>query len=129
MPDVDLDKLLPVFERYEEVVAVWAFGSAVSGRVGPDSDLDIGVQFRRPPEIDRLCDLRADVTSALQFEQVDLVPLNDASSILRFEAVSGRLLFSRDDSARAGFVSLASREYEDDMAQLARQMTQRAQAD
>lgn len=43
--------------------------------------------------------------------------LNEANPILRFEAVSGKRLFCRDLSALAEFVSLAAREYEDEMAQ------------
>lgn len=43
--------------------------------------------------------------------------LNDANPILRFEAVSGRMLFCRDIQRMADFVSLTAREYEDEMAQ------------
>ena len=48
-------------------------------------------------------------------QKIDLVPLNDASSILQFEALQGRLLWSADDERRAEFSSLAARQYEDDM--------------
>ena len=122
MHNVDLNKVGQACSRYADIVAVWAFGSAADGCVRPGSDQDIGVQFDPEPGIDRLCQLRADITGALDFEDVDLVLLNDASSILRFQAVSGNLLYSADEGKRAAFVSLACREYEDDMAGLARQM-------
>ena len=53
----------------------------------------------------------------LSYDDIDLVTLNDASPILRFEAVSGRPVYVTDVETRAGFVSLTAREYEDEMAQ------------
>jgi hypothetical protein len=41
---------------------------------------------------------------------------NDANPILRFEAISGRSLYDRDLSRRAGFASLTARACEDAMA-------------
>jgi hypothetical protein len=53
----------------------------------------------------------------LAFDEIDLVALNDASPILRFEAVSDRPVNVTDLERRAAFVSLTAREYEDEMAQ------------
>ena len=61
-------------------------------------------------------DLLGRLQDALGLDEVDLVVLNDANPILRFEAVSGRRLFTRDLLALAEFVSLTAREYEDEMA-------------
>ncbi len=97
------------------VVSAWAFGSAQHGTVGPESDLDIGVLFRHVPSFEEWAALRAALQQALRFERIDLVTLNEANAILRFEAVSGRALYCRDPGRRAGFVSLAAREYEDEM--------------
>ena len=86
----------------------------------PNSDIDIGVYFASKPTLEELVDLRADLTEALHFEEVDLVHLNDAHPLLRFEAVSGRRLFVRDLEVVAGFVSLTAREAEDANALLQR---------
>ncbi len=48
--------------------------------------------------------------------------LNSAGAISSFEAVSGKSLYCRDKGRRAEFVSLAARQYEDDMAFMARGM-------
>jgi uncharacterized protein len=98
------------------IAGVWLFGSAVRGAMRPDSDIDIGVLFDSKPGLDALADLRAELQQALGFEDIDLVPLNDASPILRFEALSGRRLVCRDPGRCAVFASLAAREYEDEMA-------------
>ena len=107
MPAVAVEKAEAVLAADPNVVAAWAFGSAKDGFVGPDSDLDIGVFFRRKPGLDDLTDLLLKLQGALQFGDIDLVVLNGASSLLRFEAVSGRPIYCRDASERAAFVSLA----------------------
>ncbi len=103
-------------EQTPQVVAAWVFGSSQEGCVRSGSDLDVGVLFRRPPTLDTLATLRADLQAALQIEDIDLVTLNRASPVTRFEAVSGRAIFCRDRARRAEFVSLAAREYEDALA-------------
>jgi predicted nucleotidyltransferase len=99
------------------VMAGWAFGSARKGVVRPGADIDIGIYFARMPSIDELTDLRSAIQDALSFDEIDLVVLNEASPILRFEAVSGRPVYTADRQSRATFVSLTAREYEDEMAQ------------
>jgi len=122
---IELDALLPVWKNAPDVVAAWAFGSAQDGQVRPGSDVDIGVLMARPPTFDEQLDLLGRLQDTLGLDEVDLVILNDANPILRFEAVSGRRLFTRDLLALAEFVSLTAREYEDEMAQYERALSQR----
>lgn len=107
-----------VFESTPRVIAAWAFGSAKDGEIRPGGDLDLAVLFDTSPSLDERVELLIELQRALNFDDVDLVVLNHASPITRFEAVSGRLIFSRDENKRAEFVSLTSREYEDEMALL-----------
>jgi predicted nucleotidyltransferase len=111
-----------ILAEHENVVAAWIFGSAREGVVRKDADIDIGVYFYRMPSIDELADLREALQDALTFDEIDLVVLNEASPILRFEAVSGRPVYTADSQSRATFVSLTAREYEDEMAQWERAM-------
>jgi predicted nucleotidyltransferase len=101
-------------------VAGWVFGTAQEGQIRAGSDLDIGVLFDSKPSFDELLALSGSLQQALQFDAVDLVPLNEANPILRFEAISGRAVFCRDASRRAEFASLTAREYEDEMVLLER---------
>src|SRR5437764_12325837 len=105
MCSVNLGKAAAVLASRPNMLAAWVFGSAQEGHMRAGSDLDIGVLFAAPPSLDALADLRADLQEALQFEHIDLVVLNNASPILRFAAVSGRLLCGRDPERRAAFVS------------------------
>lgn len=126
MCNVDWDKATPVFASTPQVIAAWGFGSAQAGHRRPGSDLDLGVLFAASPTLDALADLRADLQQALQCEDIDLVVLNDATPVMRFEAVCGRLLFCRDAGQRAAFVSLTAREYEESMAMVQRALAVRA---
>ena len=110
--------------RDDNIVAAWIFGSAREGTIRPGADIDVGVLFARMPSIDELADLRAALQDALAFDEIDLVILNEASPILRFEAVSGRPIYTADRESRATFVSLTAREYEDEMAQWKRALLQ-----
>jgi len=56
---------------------------------------------------------------------VDVVPLNDAGAVLRFESLSGNRLVCRDSEKCADFASMTAREYEDEMAMLNRQLAMR----
>jgi predicted nucleotidyltransferase len=113
---IDWASLKTIFKAYPNVIAAWCFGSSQDGWIGEQSDVDIAVLFRAVPPLDDLVSLQADLEKTLQFDRVDLVILNDASPITRFEAVSGRPVFCHDLSARAEFVSLTAREYEDAIA-------------
>ena len=119
----DRQRLADSLSQEHHVVAAWHFGSTREGIIRPGADIDIGVLFARMPSIDELADLRAALQDALAFDEIDLVVLNNASPILRFEAVSGRPVYVADNEARATFVSLTAREYEDEMAQWQRALT------
>ncbi|MCZ6873925.1 MAG: nucleotidyltransferase domain-containing protein [bacterium] len=126
MYNVDWDKVSNVLAAVPQVAVAWVFGSAQSGTIQPGSDLDVGILWAEMPTFSRLADLRADLQDALQFDDIDLVSLNDASPVVRFEAVCGRLVFCRCTEQRITFVSLTAREYEDSMAMIQRALSDRA---
>ena len=118
MSSVDWQPVRQVFENTLQVIAAWVFGSAQEGEIRPEGDLDIAVLFDSKPSLDERLELLIQLQRAFNFEDIDLVVLNGASPITRFEAVSGRLIYSRDAGQQAEFVSLTAREYEDEMALL-----------
>jgi predicted nucleotidyltransferase len=120
MSSVDWQRLEQVLAAMPKVIAAWVFGSAQSGQIREGGDLDIGVLFDSKPSFDEQLALLGELQQAVPFAEIDLVPLNDANPILRFEAISGRAVFCRDISRRAEFASLTAREYEDEMALLER---------
>ena len=119
---IEWERTESVWKATPEVIAAWTFGSAQSGWVSAGSDVDIGVLMESPPPLGEQIDLLAKLQAALQFEDIDLVVLNEVNPILRFEAISGRPLFCRDASRLAEFASLTAREYEDEVTYLQRVM-------
>ena len=113
---VELNRAQKVWEKNSSIVASWSFGSAKDGIVVQGSDLDIAVLFFSLPNLEQLAELRADLQDALEFDTIDLMILNTAGTISAIQAVSGKALFCCNRSKRAEFVSLVSRQYEDDMA-------------
>jgi len=122
---IDWEQTQSVWAAAPNVIAAWVFGSAQSGELRPGGDVDIGVLFETLPSFDEQLDLLGRLQTALNVEDIDLVVLNKANPILRFEAISGRSLFCRDLSRRAEFASLTAREYEDSMAMVERALAER----
>ena len=86
-----------------DVIAVYVFGSAVSGRTHPGSDIDLAVLADSPLDPERLWKLAQDI-AGLAVREVDLVDLRRASTVMRMQIISGgRRLFCRDPAACDGF--------------------------
>jgi predicted nucleotidyltransferase len=98
-----------------EIQAAYVFGSAASGRMRPDSDVDVAILLDervRPAQFfDYRVKLMADIGSALNTSRVDLIVLNEATPLLAHRVLSqGQLVFERSASARVRFqVRTASR--------------------
>lgn len=101
---------------FPSIIAAWIFGSAQNGIIRPTSDVDVGVLWQKKPPLDDLLTLHMHLQDTLHHDNIDLITLNGASVILRFEALSGRAIYCRDTGERAIFSSLTAREYEDEMA-------------
>jgi predicted nucleotidyltransferase len=112
---VDAASLEAVFSRHP-VVAAYLFGSQASGETTPLSDVDIGVvleaNLESPGRVQVL--LIADLMASLGRNGVDVAVLNGAPPLLRQRIVTrGRLLYCRDDAARAAFEATALCDYLD----------------
>lgn len=105
------------------------FGSAAGGALKKSSDIDVGVYLNTPATEDLILEIVETVESIMHAE-CDLSILNDASEILRFEALKGRLLFVREDRMQeyASFYSITCREYEDAVIWMKKQLACRGYA-
>jgi len=123
--DLDVTCGVSALESNPNVIAAWVFGSGQNGQIRAGGDLDIGVLYEHRPDLDELFKLQSALEDAYQFDAIDLVTLNQASPILRFEAISGRNIFKRDIVRFAEFFALTAREYEYAMALFQRGMAAR----
>lgn len=92
------------------LVAAWLFGSAASGRLHAESDVDVGVLLdwqALPTEQGRFearLALSGDLSAALGDRIVDVVVLNDVSPLFaRRVVLEGRRLLCRDTRAEHDF--------------------------
>lgn len=122
MTRLDFSRLARELSAQPSVEFALVFGSARDGLLPrPDSDVDIAVWRRsgaaETPEdrLDWMVDMLTICQETLGIEKVDLVILNRADVVTRFEALGGRLLFAKTPSFYAEFFSLTCRYYEDHM--------------
>ena len=102
------------FERDKRVVLAYAFGSVVKGEAGALSDIDFAVLLADIGDIfaTRL-KLMEVLAAELKQERTDLVVLNDASLILRYEVVRHGRLLKDNPAARVAFETEVIRDYLD----------------
>ena len=110
----DLASLQSVFASYP-VIAAYLFGSQASGATSPLSDIDIAVLLEpdTPSPGTVQATLISDLMLALHRSDIDVVILNAAPPLLKQRAISGRLLYCRDELARVRFEVAARHEYFD----------------
>ncbi len=96
------------------VLAVYAFGSQARGVARPHSDLDLAVLLDRSVSLREELALRAEVVDALHRDDIDLVVLNLAPPLLRYEVISaGSRLYCRSALEADHFEEKSLREYLD----------------
>lgn len=105
---LDKARLGSFFEGRPEVVFAYLFGSQAKGTAGPISDVDLAIF------IDPLCtpqtgafgyqsDLSVELQSLLE-KEVDLIILNDASTMLKYQVLrDGSLIYCRSEKERQRF--------------------------
>lgn len=118
--DSKLKKLIKTIEsvliKDPQIVFALLFGSQAHGDAFPFSDIDIAIYTMKDTEYDSQYKflLMHKLSKALNVENVDLIILNNAPPVLRYEILTtGILIFCRDDDLYAEFYSLSLREYFD----------------
>lgn len=96
-----------------DVLGAWLFGSRVTGRPRPDSDVDVGVWMGGVP-----CgfERRADLTVLLEQTiglPVDVIVLDRADPLLALDAVNGLPVMTREERRQLEYVLDVAREAED----------------
>lgn len=91
----------------------YAFGSVVNGSLGPESDVDVAVDFGAPLTFDARLELAAALDAAVG-RKVDIVDLRAADPVIKMQVLRyGRPLLTNDLSARYKFAMNTLSEYFD----------------
>ena len=127
LDDAALARLARALDR-DGVVAAMLIGSQARGTAGPLSDIDLA--FWHEPSLESAervqlrLELARDAARALGTDEIDIIPLNHASPLVRQRAIrDGRPLLERDRKARVRLEARAIVEYLDTIplrAELAR---------
>lgn len=89
------------------VVVAYLFGSALKGRYGPLSDVDVGVLLDSSAQVAEVCgSLQDALCRTLGTNRIDLISLAQAPSSLAYRVIrDGRCVCCRDSRAREAFES------------------------
>lgn len=115
--NIDIENHLKQFfeSSFSGIIAVYLYGSFVTGRIHSESDIDVGVLFayQHIPSVTELLDLRAELTERLDRE-VDLVCLNEVSPILQKQIITkGKAILVKDQHQLNSFIIRAFTDYVD----------------
>ncbi|WP_456419152.1 type VII toxin-antitoxin system MntA family adenylyltransferase antitoxin [Thermovibrio sp.] len=109
----EIEKLVHYLKGDPNVIFAYLFGSYALGLNGRDSDIDIAVYFKEPPEGDLYLELLVKL-SEVAGRDVDLLVLNRASPFMRYHVLkSGKLLFSKSLEVLADFKEKTLKDYDE----------------
>jgi predicted nucleotidyltransferase len=109
---MELEALKKALAADPQVRLAYLFGSQVHGQPGPSSDVDLAVLLERSPSWEEEQDLRRSLAGLVR--RLDVVILNDAPPVLRYEVVTaGRCLLVRDSREQAEFEIHALSRFQD----------------
>ena len=113
---VDFKGMQCLFESdYPEIVFALVMGSAAKGIIAKHSDLDIALYCDKKLNWDKFSSIIQSISDLHCGARCDLGVLNTADPVYRYEALKGKLIFTRDQERWLGFYSLSCREYETQM--------------
>lgn len=123
----DLKRLKNTLETISSIDFALIFGSSKAGEVKTNSDVDIGIYFNSPAvlyfdEMSRILTVLEEKFPGITF---DIIRLNTAGIIVQMEALKGNAVFVRDIDKYAEFYSITSREYEDHIYWIKKQLLYR----
>jgi uncharacterized protein len=101
-------------QSYPAILSVYLFGSHSTGKAKPESDLDLAILLQPGQEDDfPVLELAVSLEKALG-RRLDLVILNRAGELLKYEVRRhGRLLYDRDPGLRKQFEVRGRKSFED----------------
>jgi predicted nucleotidyltransferase len=108
-----IKKCRDILINYEAIIFAYIFGSYAKGNVKEDSDIDIAIYLKDSIGTYAYLDMKMELSEALKRE-VDLVILNDSTSLLKYEIYKKNiLLFTHDESIENRYKVKILFEYDD----------------
>jgi predicted nucleotidyltransferase len=109
-----IDSVRGYFADDDMVKFAYLFGSIASGKAGPLSDLDMAIYLdRRLDSFKYRLQLMERLARLLKSEKFDLVVLNSAPVVLKYEVVKNGVILKDDRPRRVMFETAVLQEYLD----------------
>lgn len=117
----NLDEIIKLFKdnfksllQEYDIKLIYIFGSYAKGNNNANSDLDIAVLLNNDYDpMDKLS-LIGDLTSMFKRDDIDLVILNSANSVLKHQVIKyGKLIFMENEDIKVNFEVRVLKEYMD----------------
>ncbi|MBS3970846.1 MAG: nucleotidyltransferase domain-containing protein [Clostridia bacterium] len=109
----DKKKLKSYFKNRSDVVLAILFGSHGTEFQRNDSDIDFAILFDNKISMMEEMKILDELSGILSFENIDLLNLNKASVIMKFEALSGQIIYERDFDETSDFMEKVFKTYGD----------------
>ncbi|WP_028308091.1 type VII toxin-antitoxin system MntA family adenylyltransferase antitoxin [Desulfitibacter alkalitolerans] len=109
----DKKKLKSYFKNRSDVVLAILFGSHGTEFQRNDSDIDFAILFDNKISMMEEMKILDELSGILSFENIDLLNLNKASVIMKFEALSGQIIYERDFDEISDFMEKVFKTYGD----------------
>lgn len=107
-------RVIEELKKDKRILFAYMFGSHISGKTMKESDIDIGIYVDPRTTKKERFDIRLHVSGLSAIDrELDVVVMNDASLLLNYNVIKGRLLFSRDETKRVSFESVVMTRYMD----------------
>lgn len=108
-----IEKCKNVLLKYDNIIFAYIFGSYVHGNMRKDSDIDIAIYLEENIDSDTYFEIKNKLTDACSIE-TDLVILNDAIPLLKYEIHKNNILiFTRDKAFESNYKVKVLFEYND----------------
>ena len=99
--------------EYENITFAYIFGSYAQGKIRVDSDIDIAIYLEKKIDIETYLEIKMYLSETCKRE-IDLIILNDATPLLKYEIYKKSiLLFTRDRTIETSYKVKTLFEYND----------------
>jgi predicted nucleotidyltransferase len=108
-----INKSKDILMEYENIIFAYIFGSYAQGKIRSDSDIDIAIYLENSIDMETYFEIKISLMEACKRE-IDLVILNDATPLLKYEIYRNNiLLFTRDKTEETNYKVKVLFEYND----------------
>lgn len=108
-----MKNLIAYFQTQENIELAYLFGSRATGRFTPTSDYDIGLKLKQPISFSEKFFMEVEIRKLLETQALDLVLIDEAPLVLKFNIICGKCLYAFDEATRIEYeANVMSRYYD-----------------